>query len=70
MNWDVVKGNWKQFKGKAREQWGKITDDEWDEMQGEREQIAGRLQERYGWTKEQAHRELDTWAERHHRDPL
>ncbi|SQC48952.1 putative stress-response protein [Klebsiella pneumoniae] len=28
MNKDEIGGNWKQFKGKAKEQWGKLTDDD------------------------------------------
>ena len=28
MNWDRIEGNWKQFKGKVKEQWGKLTDDD------------------------------------------
>ena len=34
MNWDTVKGDWKQFKGKVKEQWGKLTDDELDRIEG------------------------------------
>ena len=68
MNWDVVKGKWHQMKGKAREEWGDITDNEWEEMQGERDQIVGKLQERYGWAKNDAEMKLDSWAERHARD--
>jgi uncharacterized protein YjbJ (UPF0337 family) len=68
MNWDVVKGKWQQYKGKAREEWGDVTDDEWDQMKGERDQIAGKLQEKYGWAKDEAERRMDDWAERHSRD--
>ena len=67
MNWDIVKGNWLQLKGKAREQWGMLTDDDWDRAAGEKDQLLGRLQERYGWTREQAEREIDAWADRHSR---
>ncbi len=65
MNWDVVEGNWKQLKGKAREQWGKITDDEFDVIAGNKDQLAGKLQEKYGWTREEAHRELDKFSSDH-----
>ena len=46
MNWDIVKGDWKQMKGKAREKWGKLTDDELDTMHGDYEQFVGKLQEK------------------------
>ena len=68
MNWDVVKGKWTQLKGKAREEWGDITDNEWEEMKGDREQMSGKLQEKYGWAKDEADRRLDDWADRHSRD--
>ena len=63
MNRDVLKGQWTQMKGKIREQWGKLTDDDIDQMQGNAEQIVGKLQERYGRSREQAERELDQWLE-------
>lgn len=40
MNWDQAKGQWKQLKGKALEQWGKLTDDDLDVIDGKREQLA------------------------------
>ncbi|TCS67436.1 uncharacterized protein YjbJ (UPF0337 family) [Primorskyibacter sedentarius] len=64
MNWDQIEGKWEQFKGSAREQWGKLTDDELAEARGNREQLAGLIQERYGKTKEEAEREIDEWQSR------
>lgn len=61
MNWDTVKGNWKQFSGKIREQWGELTNDEVMEAAGERDQLVGKIQERYGVTKEEASRQVDEW---------
>jgi uncharacterized protein YjbJ (UPF0337 family) len=58
MNWDQIKGNWKQFKGQARSKWGKITNDELDVIQGNREQLVGKLQERYGIAKDQAEKQV------------
>jgi uncharacterized protein YjbJ (UPF0337 family) len=58
MNWDQVKGNWKQFRGKVRTQWGKLTDDELDVIGGNREQLIGKIQERYGITKEEAEKKV------------
>ena len=58
MNWDTVKGNWKQFQGKVREQWGKLTDDDMDVIAGKRDQLVGRIQERYGIAKDEAERQL------------
>jgi uncharacterized protein YjbJ (UPF0337 family) len=64
MNRDILKGQWTQLKGKMREQWGKLTDDDVDRMQGNAEMLVGKLQERYGWSKEQAERDFDAWLQR------
>ena len=62
MNWDRIEGSWKQIKGKAREQWGKLTDDDWHQIQGRRDQLVGKVQERYGITREEAQKQADAWA--------
>jgi uncharacterized protein YjbJ (UPF0337 family) len=66
MNRDVLKGQWTQLKGKVREQWGKLTDDEIDQVQGNAEQFIGKLQERYGHSREQAEKDVDRWLEQQH----
>ena len=67
MNRDTLKGQWTQLKGKARKQWGKLTDDELDQMQGNAEILIGKIQERYGRSREEAEREFDRWYEQHNR---
>ena len=62
MNWDRIEGSWKQLMGKAREQWGKLTDDDWHQIGGKKDQLVGKIQERYGVTKDEAHRQADEWA--------
>ena len=62
MNWDQIKGNWKQFSGKVKEKWGKLTDDDLTTVAGKRDQLAGILQERYGYEKSRAEKELDDFA--------
>ena len=64
MNDDTLKGQWNQLKGKVREQWGKLTDDDLDRIHGESEQLLGRIQERYGVARDEAKRQLDTWMSR------
>ena len=61
MNWDRIQGNWKQVVGKAKVQWGKLTDDDLDVVAGRREQLAGRIQERYGITKDEVERQIADW---------
>lgn len=61
MNWDQISGSWTSAKGKIKEQWGKLTDDDLDIIAGKRDQLLGRLQQRYGYSKEQAENEVDRW---------
>jgi uncharacterized protein YjbJ (UPF0337 family) len=62
MNWDQIAGNWKEFKGKVRAKWGKLTDDDLKTIGGKKDQLAGILQQKYGYAKEQAEKELDTFT--------
>lgn len=64
MNSDQFAGKWKQLKGAAKEQWGKLTDDDLDVIDGKQEKLQGRLQERYGLTKEAAHEQITQWQDR------
>lgn len=65
MNKDVVKGKWKQLKGEAQKQWGKLTDDELDQIEGDATKLAGLIQERYGKSKEVAEKEVEEWRKKH-----
>ena len=58
MNWDRIEGNWKQLKGRLREQWSRITDDELDRIGGKRDRLAGRLQESYGIADDEAEKQI------------
>src|SRR5512133_1108037 len=61
MNWDRIEGNWKQVTGRAKVQWGKLTDDDLDVVAGRRDQLAGKIQERYGIAKDEAEKQLSAW---------
>ena len=61
MNWDTIEGNWKQFTGKVREKWGKLTDDDLEVIAGKRDRLSGKIQERYGVAKEEAERQIDEY---------
>jgi uncharacterized protein YjbJ (UPF0337 family) len=60
MNWDRIE---KQFKGRVKEKWGNLTDDDLDRVAGRREQLEGLIQERYGVAKDQVRKDVDTWLE-------
>lgn len=64
MNWDRIEGNWKQFKGTAKQQWGKLTDDQLDVIAGKREELVGKIQESYGITKEATEKQVSEWLAR------
>ncbi len=61
MNWDQIEGNWMQIKGRARAQWGELTDNDLDQIEGRREQLLGKIQERYGIERKEAERQIDEW---------
>jgi uncharacterized protein YjbJ (UPF0337 family) len=63
MNWDTVKGDWKQFEGKVKEQWGKLTDDDLKRIEGRRDQLAGAIQKRYGIEKDEAERQVTAFEQ-------
>ena len=63
MNWDRIQGNWKQFTGKIKEQWGDLTDDQIDQIAGKRDQLSGKLQESYGITKDEAERQIRSFED-------
>ena len=64
MNWEIVEGKWKQFRGTVRARWGKLTDDHLDEIAGKRDQLLGKIQEMYGIKRMDANREVEQFEER------
>ncbi|HLU82300.1 MAG TPA: CsbD family protein [Trueperaceae bacterium] len=67
MNRDILKGNWNQLKGKVKEQWGMLTDDDMKVIEGNSDQLVGRVQERYGYTREEAERHVNDFLGQHER---
>jgi len=66
MAWDQIEGNWKQFKGKVKEAWGDLTDDEIEQIAGKRDVLIGKIQERYGMGKDEAERRIKDFEDRIH----
>jgi uncharacterized protein YjbJ (UPF0337 family) len=62
MNWDQIKGSWKQVRGKAKERWGELTDDDLQRAEGSRDHLVGTIQKKYGIAREEAERQVDDWA--------
>jgi uncharacterized protein YjbJ (UPF0337 family) len=63
MNKDIAAGMWKELKGKAKEQWGRLTDDELDRAEGRADQVIGLLQQKYGYARERAEQEYRRFSE-------
>jgi uncharacterized protein YjbJ (UPF0337 family) len=61
MDWNRVEGNWKQTKGKIKEKWGQLTDDDLTQINGKRDQLEGLIQERYGIAKDRARKDVEDW---------
>jgi len=58
MSWNKVEGNWNQFKGKVKEKWGELTDDELDQIAGKRDILIGKIQEKYGIAEDEAEKRI------------
>ncbi len=59
MNWDQIRGQWKQLKGNVQAKWAELTDDDLEKVKGDREKLEGILQEKYGKSNEEVRREVD-----------
>lgn len=61
MNKETFEGAWNQLKGKAKEKWGKLTDEDLTKIDGKKDQLIGKLQEKYGYLKDKAEEEISSW---------
>lgn len=62
MNWDIIQGKWHEMTGTIKEKWGKLTDDDLDVIDGQKDRLVGVLQKRYGYARDQAAKEVDSFA--------
>ena len=63
MDANILKGHWNVLKGKVKETWGKLTDDDIAEIGGKKDQLIGKLQKKYGYTKEEAAKQVNEFEE-------
>jgi uncharacterized protein YjbJ (UPF0337 family) len=61
MDWNRIEGNWKEAKGKIKQKWGQLTDDDLTQVNGRRDQLEGRIQQRYGLAKDMVRKDVDDW---------
>jgi uncharacterized protein YjbJ (UPF0337 family) len=62
MNTDILEGKWEQLKGKAQQQWGKLTNDDMDIVEGNTQELIGKIQERYGIERDEAEKQVEEWS--------
>src|SRR5262252_1139823 len=63
MDWNRIEGNWKEAKGKIKQKWGQLTDDDLAQINGRRDQLEGRIQQRYGLAKDLVRKDIDDWLD-------
>lgn len=65
MNKDIFEGNWEELKGKMKQAWGKLTDNDFRELEGNQQEIYGKLQKYYGYTRDEATKAVEDFHNRH-----
>ncbi|MCA9693293.1 MAG: CsbD family protein [Nannocystaceae bacterium] len=63
MNWTQIEGNWDELRGKIRQRWGELTDDDLEQIKGRRDRLIGKLKERYGEGAEQIGDRVDRFID-------
>lgn len=66
MNQDILQGNWEEMKGKMKQTWGWLSDNDLTEIEGDRQEILGKLQKHYGYTRQDAERAIKEWQSSWH----
>lgn len=64
MNWEHIKADWDDVKGKVKSKWGKLTDNDVTLIDGKRDQLVGKLRHHYGYDKDRAEREVDDFLKK------
>jgi uncharacterized protein YjbJ (UPF0337 family) len=59
MNTDNLKGRWNEVKGKLKQKYANLTDDDLTYVEGKEDELYGRLQQKMGKSKEELKREID-----------
>lgn len=65
MNKETLKGEWNQIKGKVKQEWAELTDDDLTHAEGSFDKLVGKIQERYGETKEAVEKQVREWRIKH-----
>jgi uncharacterized protein YjbJ (UPF0337 family) len=63
MNEDILKGKWLEIKGRVKEKWGRLTDNDLFEIEGKGEKLLGFLRKKYGYIRDKAELEYKDGVE-------
>lgn len=64
MNWDTIRGQWLQFRGRIKQRWGNLTDDDLERIEGRRDELVGIIQKRYGLEREEAELQIQSFEDK------
>lgn len=68
INKDIIKGSWNEIKGKIKQNWSRLTDDDLSAIEGSYDELIGRLQKRYGYEQKEAERTLEMFLKSKERE--
>ncbi|MFP4368383.1 MAG: CsbD family protein [Candidatus Kapaibacterium sp.] len=57
-----IKGNWNEIKGKLKQEWGELTDDDLKREEGRDEELIGRIQKKTGQTRDTIVKKIKSWG--------
>ncbi|MGC1183041.1 CsbD family protein [Legionella sp.] len=66
MNKDIFEGKWEEVKGKMKQLWGKLTDDDLKKIEGNQQEIFGKLQKHYGYSEDEAKKVVKEFQHKNH----
>ena len=61
MNWSNIETGWNDYKASAKQQWGKLSDEQINDTHGKREQLSASVQQAYALNKDEAERQISDW---------
>jgi uncharacterized protein YjbJ (UPF0337 family) len=63
MSAPILEGNWDEIKGKLKQKWGKLTNDDIKVIEGSYGELQGKLQKAYGYKKAEVEHEIESFLE-------
>jgi len=70
MDWLRIERNWKQYKQRVQDKWGKLTEDDLAAIDGRRDRLEKKIRQRYGFASGHVCKEIDDWMRWQHSEGL